>query len=106
MRLEQFRAFGYLTDVGGLQPAEYQARAVAEDAAEAAACAAALRPRSLRPAGCRGQPAGGQEIESLSSNLGARRFEGEEGPSLVDGQGKRVPFDTRLWAAILEMDAE
>jgi hypothetical protein len=45
VRLELFRASGYLTDFGGLQPAEYQAQAEAEDAAENAACAAT---RSLR----------------------------------------------------------
>ena len=63
VRLEQFRAFGYLNDAGGLQPAEYQARAVAEDAAGAAACAAALAVAKAIAASLQ------EEIESLSSNL-------------------------------------
>ena len=42
VQLDQFRASGCLTDGGGLQPTEYQAHAVAEDAAEAAEGAATL----------------------------------------------------------------
>ena len=36
VQLDRFRASGCLTDGGGLLPAEYQAQAVEEDAAEAA----------------------------------------------------------------------
>ena len=44
VRLDQFRASGCLTNGGGLQPAEYQAQAVAEDAVEAAEGAARRSP--------------------------------------------------------------
>ena len=42
VRLDQFRASGFLTNGGRLPPPEYQAQAVAEDAAETAEGAATL----------------------------------------------------------------
>ena len=64
VRQELFRASGYLlTDFGRLPPAEYQAQAETEDAAEAAACAATLA--ADKGQGCRVQPAGGYRVANL-----------------------------------------
>ena len=68
--LELFRASGYLTDFGGLPPAEYQAHAETEDGAEAAACAATLAADKAAVASLQ------EEIEALTSNLEAQRIEG------------------------------
>jgi hypothetical protein len=101
VRLDQFRASGFLTDGGGLLPAEYQARAVAEDAAETAEGAATL-------AECYAAVASLEEqIESLklTPRREARRVEGEGEPGMVNGQGRHVPFNARLAPAIADMDA-